>query len=153
VIIGRDIGFGLIGIRPDPVPEVPTWIADSVAPGGRRINPAAFRVPPEVRQGNLARNSIRGFGFRQVDLSLRRDFRISGPSRLQFRVDLFNLLNTPNFAAPNATLGVVSPAGVLTPISTFGVSTAMLNSRLGGLSPLYQIGGPRSVQLSARVSF
>jgi hypothetical protein len=35
----------------------------------------------------------------------------------------------------------------------FGTSTQMLGRGLGGLNPLYQIGGPRSLQLSLRLRF
>jgi hypothetical protein len=42
-------------------------------------------------------------------------------------------------------------------LPNFGVATQMLGrgftSTGGGVSPLYQIGGPRSIQLSARWSF
>lgn len=78
---------------------------------------------------------------------------------LQARIEFFNLGNHPNFGNPNGSLGTLSPAGVLTKNSLFGISTAMLNTTLGsggaggGFSPLYQMGGPRSIQLSLKLSF
>ena len=62
---------------------------------------------------------------------------------LQFRADAFNLFNQANFANPN---------GVLTS-ANFGRATQMLSNGLGGLSPLFQIGGPRSLQLALKLQF
>jgi hypothetical protein len=86
---------------------------------------------------------MRGFGASQVDLSVRREFQLTERFALQARVDAFNVFNHPNFN---------NPSGILTS-STFGRSTQMLATGLGGLSPLYQAGGPRSMQLALRVLF
>lgn len=62
---------------------------------------------------------------------------------------MFNVLNHPNFADPTGSLFS----------SEFGYSTGMLAQDLGrggvngGLNPLYQVGGPRSIQLALRVVF
>jgi hypothetical protein len=95
------------------------------------------------RQGTLGRNVLRGFGLSQVDLSIRRPFRLHESLRLEFRLDAFNVLNQANFA---------NPTGVMTS-SNFGRATQILSTGLGGLNPLFQVGGPRSLQLSLRVSF
>jgi hypothetical protein len=129
--------------RPDVVPGKPVWIQDSTKPGGKRLNPAAFAAPTTPRQGNLARNSIQGFGVSQFDLSAARQFSFTERWRLQLRGDMFNLLNHPNFANPVSFLS--SPQ--------FGISTQTLNQGLGGLTALYQVGGPRSVQLSLKLLF
>jgi hypothetical protein len=134
--------------RPDVVPSVPFYLDRPGAPGGKVINPAAFTAPAAV-QGNLGRNALRGFGATQWDMTLRRQFRMAGGISLQGRVDFFNVLNHPNFGSPINYLS--SPQ--------FGQATQMLNSSLGaggqsgGLSPLYQIGGPRSIQLAVRLQF
>jgi hypothetical protein len=132
-------------LRPDYVPGQPLYINDPSAPGGRRFNRDAFVVPPasENRQGTFGRNVMRGFGANQLDLSLRRTFGITETVRLQMRIDGFNIFNRANFA---------NPTGVLTS-GNFGRATQLLANGLGGLSASYQIGGPRSFQLSARLSF
>jgi hypothetical protein len=110
------------------------------------VNPAAFDAAAplaERRQGNFGRNVIRGFPVAQVDLSLRRTFRLHERVALQARADAFNVMNHPNFA---------SPTGVLTD-SNFGRATQMLNTGLGGLNAIYQIGGPRSLQLALKLEF
>jgi hypothetical protein len=136
--------LGYAYIRPDLVAGQPLWIRDASAAGGRSLNPAAFATPPGGHQGNEGRNDIKGFGLVQADLSVARRFPISERASIQFRVDAFNVFNHPNFANPEAII----PFG---PLEL--KSTSMLNHGLGGLNPLFQEGGPRSLQLSLRLSF
>jgi hypothetical protein len=131
--------------RPDLISKA-IWLHGSQYPGGKALNPNAFdsTAPSnEARQGTLGRNAIAGFGATQIDLSVMRKFPLTERVNLQLRSDMFNILNHPNFSPPDGTLTD----------DTFGVSRAMLNKGLGGLSPLYQIGGPRSVQLSLKLIF
>ena len=87
---------------------------------------------------------MRGFGLKQADVSLRRRFRITETIGADFRVDAFNIFNTPNFG---------NPTGVMTS-SNFGRSTAILSTGVtGGQNPQFQIGGPRSLQLGLRLQF
>ena len=111
-----------------------------------------FLVLPQEfpgRQGQLGRNVLRGFGLAQMNITVRREVRVWEGLRLQVRAELFNALNRPAFADPSGSL--FSPQ--------FGYSTRMLGRSLGrggvngGLNPLYQIGGPRSVQLALRLVF
>ena len=148
----NSLGLGVTTIlRPDLIQGQPLYINDRSAPGGRRFNPAAFdRATPlaQGRQGTLGRNVLRGFGANQLDLSLRRQFNFNENLNLLLRVDGFNVFNRPNFANPS---GVV-PANYLTSQS-FGRSSQTLGAALGGLASIYQIGGPRSFQLSAKLRF
>jgi hypothetical protein len=85
----------------------------------------------------------------QVDLALHRQFAISEHLKLQLKADFFNIFNHPNFGNPVNTLDNI----------LFGQSIQMLNRSLGsggingGLSPVYQIGGPRSIQLAVKLHF
>ncbi|MBM3815140.1 MAG: TonB-dependent receptor [Acidimicrobiia bacterium] len=170
VLVNRDLGFGTFGFRPDLVLGSPVYLKDANAAGGRCLNnevPAGnsrqlgpFFVSPELRQGTLGRNVLRGFPAQQLDLAVRRRFDLSRGAHLQFRAEFFNLFNHPNFADPNGLLGAVTVSGVLVANSaTFGQSLSMLNQSLGaggqngGFNPLYQTGGPRSVQLSLKLGF
>jgi hypothetical protein len=66
---------------------------------------------------------------------------------LRFRGEFFNILNHPNFGNPNNTL--TSPLfGRST--QTRGLGSGGAN---GGFNPLYQIGGPRSIQLALKLQF
>jgi hypothetical protein len=130
--------------RPDRVFGQPSWLPDPLAPGSQRINPAAFAIPPTLRQGTEGRNDIHGFGLSEMDLSLVRKFSFPDRLALHFRIDAFNILNHPNFRNPFAYIGL-GP--------TFLQSTMMSNVGLGGLNPLFQQGGPRSLQLSLKLVF
>jgi hypothetical protein len=122
-------------------------------PGGRAINPCAFVNVGEVPGapcplngvvGGLApRNFARAFGALQMDLAVRREFPIHERLRLQFRAEAFNIFNHPNFGVINPNFGQ----------KTFGQATQSLAASLGILSPLYQMGGPRSMQFALKFVF
>jgi hypothetical protein len=92
---------------------------------------------------------LRGFGAWQADVAFQRQFHLTEKMALRFRGEFFNLFNHPHFGNPNNSL--TSPL--------FGQSTQTLASSLGsggangGLNPLYQIGGPRSIQLALKLQF
>jgi hypothetical protein len=111
-------------------------------PGGRAINPNAF-VNVNSGFGDAPRNFARGFDAVQIDLAVRREFPIHERLRLQFRAESFNILNHPNFGMINPAFGQTS----------FGQATRTLASSLGVLSPLYQMGGPRSMQFALKLVF
>ena len=62
--------------RPNLVSGVPLWIANPNVAGGEEINKAAFTTPTGPVQGDLGRNALRGFGATNVDLTLRRQFKL-----------------------------------------------------------------------------
>jgi len=78
-----------------------------------------------------------------MDMAVRRDFPIYETLKLQFRAEAFNIFNHPNFGNINSSLGQ----------KTFGQATATLANSLGILSPLYQMGGPRSMQFALKLVF
>jgi hypothetical protein len=82
-----------------------------------------------------------------LDFSIRRDFPVHDRLKLQFRVDAFNVFNHPNFGFVDANYCAPGP-GCL-----FGQATATLAQSLGVLSPLYQMGGPRSLQCALKLTF
>ncbi|MGC1781785.1 MAG: TonB-dependent receptor [Acidobacteriaceae bacterium] len=148
-------GGAQVAVRPDFVPGVPQFLHGSTTkyPGGRALNPAAFTYPPAFPApgylGDVPRNYFRGFNLSQLDIALHRQFPIRGSLNLQFRAEAFNALNEPNFSG---FVGSLSS-------QFFGQSTSTLNNALSGgagsagLSPLYQIGGPRSLQLALKLIF
>ena len=149
-------------VRPDVVPGRPEYLSGSQYPGGKVLNPDSFTSPPTVfdpvsggpvptRQGNLGRNARRALGFSQWDFAVHREFPIHEGLSLQFRAELFNVLNHPNFAPFDTNFGIQDPY--------FGKSTEMLNQALGGVTgnggqnPLYAPGGPRSGELALKLVF
>jgi hypothetical protein len=151
-----DTGYVL---RPDLVPGQPIYLYGGGYPGGKSLNGSAFSTPPDgVVEGNLGRNAVRGLGAWQADLALHRDFRVTEHAAMQFRVEAFNVFNHPNFANPGDIGDVPQQADV----HGLGGSEPAVISLGGGLSPrgtlgqlnqLFQIGGPRSLQLALRITF
>jgi hypothetical protein len=144
------LGINLVNaFRPDFVFGQPNWVSDPRAAGGRSLNRAAFQATRAGVQGTLGRNAIGGFGMWQLDLALRREFRLCERGRLGLRIAAFNVFNHPNFGDPMKYLNS----------AVFGHSTSMLNLMLGtgspgsGLSPILQTGGPRSLEGSLRFRF
>lgn len=151
---------GVANVRPDIVPGQPFYLFGAQYPGGKAFNPAAFTDPPTdangnpVRQGDLARNALRGFGAAQWDVGVHRDFQVLESLKLQFRAELFNVLNHPSFAPPVADLGQESFGQSIQTLGTYlNGGTIAGNVGGGAFAPLYQLGGPRSVQLALKVQF
>jgi len=136
----------------DLVPGQPIYLYGSSFPGGRAVNPGAFSLPqgctpfscdPTSAPGNAPRNFVRGFGAFQTDIAVRREFPLHERLKLQFRAEAFNIFNHPNFGIINTFWGN----------NLFGQATGSLAQSLGVLSPLYQIGGPRSLQFALRLTY
>lgn len=160
-----------VDIRPDFFPAIPLYLYGPQYPGGKILNDTPneagpgcigpFCPPPTdangnpLRQGDLGRNAVRGYPLAQWDFSVHREFAIHESLKLQFRAEMFNVLNHPNFGPPlgdiSGNSGVfgypTQTAGQALSGSFAGYSTA------GGLNTLYQIGGPRSIQLALKLSF
>ncbi len=100
--------------------------------------------------GNAGRNSVRGFPLQELDFSLHRDFPFTERFRLRFQADLFNVFNHPNFA----------PVGANISAATFGYTSSMANSFLGGgsasgfgFNSIFSTGGPRNFQFALKLFF
>ncbi len=91
---------------------------------------SAFPIPTKGTNGTLGRNTFRGPGFVEIDLSIAKTFRMTERIRLQLRGDAFNALNRVNLN---------SPISDLSSTATFGQSTSALS--------------PRQFQAGARLEF
>ena len=135
--------------RPNLIRGVPLVLYGPGYPGGKIFNKSAFATATNNQQGDFGRNVLRAFNAAQDDLSVQRQFRLTEKTVLRLRVEFFNILNHPNFGPPLNM--ITSPL--------FGRSTQTLANALGtggangGFNPLYQIGGPRSVQLALKIIF
>lgn len=77
-------------------------------------DPTVFALPAAGTLGTVGRNSLRGPGLVTVDLGFIKDTRLPGVSdafAVQFRVEVFNLLNRANFFLPNVNTFVQAPNG------------------------------------------
>jgi hypothetical protein len=115
------------------------------------LNPAAFANPANNTWGSIARNSIYGPGYEDVDMSVFKNTKFDihdFPVNVQFRAEMYNLFNRVNLASPACTqlcndyFG--SGAG-------FGTSGSTIGS--GNYSPGIGPGEPFNVQLALKILF
>ena len=75
------------------------------------FDPAAFIAPPNNSgfYGNLGRDTLIGPGLATWDLSFLKDTAVRENFHVQFRAELFNILNRANFNTPNLIVAVLPP--------------------------------------------
>jgi hypothetical protein len=132
------------------------------------INPAAFSVPGPGTFGNSSRNSLAGPLLAQLDLTVSKRFSLTERFNLEFRGEIYNLLNKANFANPaNLRLaqglpnggtfagGIVPAASTIQPGQPFAMGTAGGNFGVATSTVSNQIGlgTNRQVQLALRLNF
>jgi len=105
--------------------------------------------------GNEGRNSLLGPNFRQFDFSIFKNTNITERLKLELRFEAYNLLNHPNFASPlypgflaNADFNGISNAG-----RGQGFYPLTVTGDVGIGYPFLGGGGPRSMQIAAKISF
>jgi hypothetical protein len=107
------------------------------AQNGTIIYPNAF-----LTFGNMGRNIFRGPGFVNWDASVSKIWRLNEKLRLQFRGEVFNLLNHPNFSPS-------SVGGDLTSPSSLGLANATPDVQ--SANPVIGSGGSRHIQLGLKL--
>jgi hypothetical protein len=92
------------------------------------FNPHAFIAPPSAGgfYGNLGRDTFIGPGLATWDFSVLKDTRIRERLTLQFRAELFNLLDRANFNTPN--LIVFTPPTASNPTGLSGTAGAITST-------------------------
>ena len=103
----------------------PNLVGDPTLPAGQRtpqhwFDTAAFAAAPQFTIGSASRNPVRGPSYRDVDLAIMRRVPMGGRNTIEARVEVFNLLNTPNLGAPAAVQGAAN----------FGTITSALDPRV-----------------------
>jgi len=91
------------------------------------FDPTAFVLPPQGTLGNTPRNFLRGPRFANVDLSLVKNQSIAGATKVQIRLEVFNLFNRANFAVPNRVVFTGASANEA-PSATAGLINHTTNS-------------------------
>ena len=128
--------IGTASARPNLVPGVPLQPCGVDIPGNQ-FNIAAFTKPPNGSFGNVGRNILKGPSAYNFDFSLFKDFKVREHQAVQFRAEMFNIFNTPQFGNPGANLSAPN---------NFGKS-------LGTISTPAGFGTNRQVQFALRYSF
>ncbi len=112
-------------------------------------------VPPAYGSyGTLPlRDPFRDGGYYNIDFSFTKLFKFKERFTAQFRGEVFNILNHPNFSNPSNGPGGAS--GTLNPstadASGLGYVTATPDS--ANNNPVLGSGGPRAIQLGLKLSF
>jgi len=86
----------------------------------------AFELPPVNERGNVGRNTLIGPRLVNLDFSLGKSFIVSGERTLQFRLEVFNAPNHPNFAVPSGVIAFTNGAGAVSP--TWGRITSTVTT-------------------------
>jgi hypothetical protein len=95
------------------------------------FNTNCFSAPAPGELGNASRTPVSGPGFVNTDFSIIKHFALREGMRLDFRAEIFNLFNHPQFGSPNSDFN--APA-------TFGVVNSTVNN-------------PRLVQFALKLAF
>jgi len=103
--------------------------------------------------GNLGRNVFRDTGFQNVDFSVMKNFRIHERVNAQFRAEMFNVFNRPNFANPYGGTngyGIGATADPSAP-GLFGCGCATPDG--ASFNPVLGSGSNRAIQLGLKFTF
>ena len=110
----------------------------------------SMMIPPAFGTfGTMGRNIFRDTGFRNVDLSIAKNFKWGERFGAQFRVEFFNILNHPNFANPFG--GQNGWAHNDPSTGSFGCSCATPD--VAASNPVIGSGGSRAMQLGLKLTF
>ncbi len=71
----------------------------------RWFDPTMFDLPLAGTLGNAPRNFLRGPDLKNADFAINKDTRLREQAVVQFRAEVFNILNRPNFANPGTGQG------------------------------------------------
>jgi hypothetical protein len=100
-------------------------------------------TPPDAgTQGNMGRNIFRGPAFANWDFSLAKVWKLNERVKLQFRGEVFNILNHANFDVFTMNTDLSSPSSVGLVIFTPDVASS---------NPVIGSGGSRHIQLGAKI--
>ena len=116
--IGEEVALpNATGTAPVMPQTVTCWFYVSTNSGCKGITGTnAFSLPAPGVFGNAGRNTLRGPGLNDLDVSVSRNFSFTERVKLQFRAEAFNLTNTVAFGLPNANVSGGTP-GVITSLA------------------------------------
>jgi hypothetical protein len=150
--------------RPDLIPGISPYLTNDRL----ILNPAAFTAPQPGVFGNVPRNYLRGPSFSQFDLVFNKRFKLAETVNLEFRTEIFNILNHTNFDIPGSRLNLALPsvslAGGLYAFTSSNVAQpgqAYTQGSAGGTFGLLRqtvvrdvgLGTSRQIQFALRLNF
>ncbi|HVH71330.1 MAG TPA: TonB-dependent receptor, partial [Candidatus Dormibacteraeota bacterium] len=117
------------------------------------FDPGAFVLQPANTVGNLGRNTLIGPRLVNCDFSVFKQFALAEGKTLQFRAEMFNIFNHPNFGIPNqanrtALLPFTDSTGTTCPM---GQTCARPNTNAGAI--LTTVTTSRQIQFGLKFAF
>jgi hypothetical protein len=145
--------------------DVPIWVPGNVWTGSQDWSktPAVYLtvdangdvLTPQVGGPTRGtRDALRSGGLHNWDMSLFKNFPLGNEQRyVQLRVEAFNVFNHPNFNGRNSWANVIAPHWDATN-SVMVPTTVEVPSDFGDYNSVYGgTGGPRVIQLGAKIYF
>ena len=105
------------------------------------FDPLSFKAVTDVRFGSSGRNILRGPGVFNLDGSIFRNFSLKERLKLQVRVEMFGVTNTPQFGNPGAT------------VSNMSLNADGSVRTLGGYTEITGASGERQIRFAGKISF
>ncbi|HYA63001.1 MAG TPA: carboxypeptidase regulatory-like domain-containing protein [Candidatus Sulfotelmatobacter sp.] len=117
------------------------------------LNGKSFLLPPAIGTfGNSGRNIFRDTGFHNLDLSVSKNWKFYEKLTMQFRAEMFNITNHPNFANPwGGTSGFGAGATADPSVGPFGCGCATPD--VAAVNPVLGSGGARAIQFGLKFLF
>ena len=121
--------------RMEPSRTRPSTNGSIPMPSARKCGNAA--LPELCHYGNSGKGILEGPGFKNVDMSLFKNFGITERVKLQFRSEFFNIFNTPQFNVPNSALS--TQGGFLPQRASNGTSRSHASRNFGGVGAITRL--------------
>jgi hypothetical protein len=135
VIGGNQQCISAAGSDPNTVNQLATF--------GCYVSGSTVLTPPAYgAQGHMGRNIFRGPSFKNLDFSLSKVWKLNERVKLQFRGEVFNILNHTNFDVFTMNTDLSSPGNV---------GTVSFTPDVAASNPVIGSGGSRHIQLGAKV--
>ncbi|HSY33779.1 MAG TPA: carboxypeptidase regulatory-like domain-containing protein [Verrucomicrobiae bacterium] len=154
---GRPDVVGPIHYSSDPAQflDLTSFAIPCTYPAAGGTGFASSCIPGTRHFGNEGRNSLIGPHFRQFDFSIFKDTAITERIKLELRFEAYNLFNHPNFANPYLPAFIADAAanGVGTNGRSIGALRLTATGDVGIGYPFLGSGGPRGLQIAAKISF
>jgi hypothetical protein len=118
-------------------PSIATPFKNFVGGGYVWFDPTTMSIPAQGTLGNCPISSERGPGYRQIDTSLSKSFKITESKYLEFKFDMINAFNTPIFAVNGYSTDVFPGGGIdktqygTNPTYTASIPTGVVNTSIG----------------------
>ena len=140
-----DLGNNFDNPRPNVIAGCDVYANQNVH---QWYNPACFAPSAYGTVGNMGRNALLGPGFVNTDVGVMKNTKINERVSIQFRAELFNIFNHPNFNFPSTAVfnaGSAQSNYVGTPNTTAGQITSLVGTAVTGAA--------RQTQFSLKLLF